>query len=184
MEQINKIIFLDIDGVINHTAWYNWVRQHPEFLKDGGHKNIDPKSVEKIINICNQANAYIILSSSWRWHNFEQTIKKLSSIRDLRPILDRMVGVTLRTDERERGKEIKYFLNDCRKNHFNSEFNTWNPLIKSKIKISNFPKFVILDDDNFDILEEQLPFFIHVNDKVGITDEDIDKAVKILNESD
>ena len=180
---IDKLIFLDIDGVINHTAWFNWAHQHPEFLKEGGHKNIDPNAVQKIIQICEQTNAGIVMSSSWRWGNFEQTVKKLSGIRDLRPILDKMVGVTVRTNERFRGQEIKYFLNDCRKNHFNSEFDTWHPRVKPKVKITNFPKFVILDDDS-DMLEEQLPFFIHINDEVGITDEDVKKAVKILNEGD
>lgn len=180
---IDKIIFLDVDGVINHTTWFNWAHQHPEFLKDGGHKNIDPNSVRKIVQICEETGAGIVMSSSWRWNNFEQTIKKLYGIRDLRPILDRMIGVTVRTEERFRGEEIKYFLNDCRKNHFNNEFNTWNPLVKPKIKISNSPKYVILDDD-CDMLEEQLQFFIHINDDIGISDEDVKNAIKILNGTD
>ena len=34
MKQIDKIIFLDVDGVLNHNAWYKWIMSHPEFLKE------------------------------------------------------------------------------------------------------------------------------------------------------
>lgn len=178
---IDKLIFLDVDGVINHTKWFNWAHKHPEFLKAGGHRNIDPDAVKKIIEICEQTDAWIVMSSSWRLWTLEGTFKNLNGIRDLRPILNRMCGITPRTEDRNRGQEIKYFLNSCRKNHFLSDFG--HPLSDARFKITNFPKFVILDDDT-DMLDEQLPFFIHVNDEVGITDEDVKKAVKILNRAD
>ena len=178
---IDKLIFLDVDGVLNSDEFARWCHEHPEFKKNGGYHQISPTLVGRVIKICEATGAKIVLSSSWRLWNFEQTVKNLSSKRDLRPILDNMVGITQRTEDRWRGQEIKYFLNDCRKNHFNSVTEGWNPLIRPTERITNFPKFVIIDDDA-DMLEEQLPFFIQTDFITGITDEDVEKAIKILNE--
>lgn len=175
---VDRIIFLDVDGVINHTAWYNWVIKHPEFLKEGGHKNIDPRSVERIIKICDEAKASIVLSSSWRLWEFYQTIKNLNRIRDIRPILERMVGITERTEERFRGKEIDSFLKRCQTKSFMTD--NGNNLVKSGIEFNVNPSYVILDDDN-DMLDFQLSRFIYVNDEVGVTHKDVDTAIKILN---
>lgn len=174
---VHKIIFLDVDGVINHCDWYDWIHDHKEFLKAGGHDSIDPKAVDKIIQICIETNAYIVMSSSWRYWSLGHTKKKLAHIRDLRPILDRLVGVTPRTDKRNRGEEIKYFLNACRKNNFFTVDG--DMLSEDRFKIDREPKYVILDDDT-DMLPEQMDKFIHVDDRHGISDVDVDKAVEIL----
>lgn len=178
--KISKIIFLDIDGVLNHNAWYKWVISHPEFLKEGGNKDIDPRSVERIIKICDETGARIVMSSSWRLWEFYQTLKNLNRIRDLRPILDYMIGITERSEDRLRGQEIKYFLNSCIKGNFMT-VSGYN-LKKADVEISQFPKYIILDDDT-DMLEEQQPFFLHIDDRVGISIKDVEKAIKILNES-
>lgn len=177
MEKIEKIIFLDIDGVLNHNKWFDWAHQHPEFMKEGGHKNIDPTSVNKIIELCNITDAGIVMSSSWRYWSLGNTIKKLSSIRDLRPILDRLIGITPRTDIRFRGEEIKKFLDCCKNQNFYTE--TGDQLSDGRFKISENPKYVIFDDDN-DMLDEQLDYFIQTDDRIGITDDDVKNAIKIL----
>lgn len=178
--KISKIIFLDVDGVLNHNSWYKWVMSHPEFLKEGGDKNIDPRSVERIVKICDETGARIVMSSSWRLWEFNQTLKNLNRIRDLRPILDYMVGITERTEDRFRGQEIKYFLNNCRKGNFITANR--NNLKKADVEFVQFPKYIILDDDT-DMLEEQESVFLHIDDRVGITHKDVEKAIKILNES-
>lgn len=179
MIKINKIIFLDVDGVLNHNAWFNWVHNHSEFLKEGGHRHIDPRSVERIIEICDKTGAGIVMSSSWRLWEFYQTIKNLNRIRDLRPILERLVGITERTEDRFRGKEIADFLERCKSGDFMTKLG-YN-LKKADIEFSKNPKYLILDDDN-DMLDEQLDYFIHTDDRVGISIKDIEKSIKILNE--
>lgn len=179
MKDINKIIFLDFDGVINSTAYYTWVHEHPEFLKAGGHRHIDPDSVKKVIELCDKTGASIVISSSWRLMSLEQTLKNLNGIRDLRPILERTVGITPRTDSRERGLEIKYFLNACRKQNFIT-FTGYVLADRKSCKFDFYPEYLILDDDT-DILEEQYDRFIHINNAVGITDRNILEGVKILN---
>ena len=39
--------------------------------------------------------------------------------------------------------------------------------------------YVILDDDR-DMFESQLPYFVHINNETGITENDYKKALKIL----
>ena len=186
---IDKLIFLDVDGVINHTSWYRWIKSHPDFLKEGGHRNIDPKSVDRIIKICDEANAYIVMSSSWRLWDFEQTLDNLNRIRDLRPILDRMVGITPRTEERNRGKEIQFFLNACETElsypGYDLRFivHPGYYLKRKGIFVNPHPKYIILDDE-LDMLDNQQQYFIHINDDVGITHKDVENAIKMLNGTD
>jgi len=103
----------------------------------------------------------------------------LNRYRDLRPILKFLVGITPRTDERFRGKEIKYFLTKCKEQYFYTEYG--EQLSDERYQFYQTPKYVIIDDDT-DMLEEQLPYFIHTDFLYGIRDIDVEKAIKILNE--
>ena len=178
---IDKIIFLDVDGVLNSDEFSRWCVAHKEFMKEGGHHHISPWLVEKVIKICDETGASIVMSSSWRLWSVDQTLKNLASKRDLRPVLDRLVGITPRTDERYRGAEIKYFLDCCKNNYFYTK--SGEQLSNGKYTFSKNPKYVIIDDDD-DMLDEQLPFFVHTDFLVGITDDDVKEAIKILNNTD
>ena len=59
-----KVIFLDIDGVLNYTQWYVSDR-NPGNL-NGEEGDIDPLCAERINNICQVTDAKIVLSSDWR----------------------------------------------------------------------------------------------------------------------
>jgi len=179
MQKIDKIIFLDVDGVINSNDWAEWCYHNIDFCKNGGSNLISPSLVEKVINICNNTGAKIVLSSSWRHWSLGKTIKDLNRYRDLRPILKFLVGITPRTDERFRGKEIKYFLTKCKEQYFYTEYG--EQLSDERYQFYQTPKYVIIDDDT-DMLEEQLPYFIHTDFLYGIRDIDVEKAIKILNE--
>ncbi len=178
---IDKIIFLDVDGVINSDQFTRWCRDNKEFLKEGGSNHISPWLVKKVLNICEATGASIVMSSSWRLWSLGQTLKNLSSKRDLRPILEKLVGITQRTDDRFRGQEIKNFLECCKKGYFYTDIG--EQLSDERYTFSKEPKYVIIDDDN-DMLDEQLPFFVQTDFLVGITDEDVNKAIKILNGAD
>ena len=62
---MNKYLFLDIDGVLNHDEW---------FESDAYRKNqtnwkvsmFDPKCVERVNTILQQTGAQLVVSSSWR----------------------------------------------------------------------------------------------------------------------
>lgn len=50
-----KIIFLDVDGVLNYMSYRN-----------KSTANIDPSKVEMLAYICAQTNAKVVITSSWR----------------------------------------------------------------------------------------------------------------------
>ena len=50
-----KIIFLDVDGVLNYMSYRN-----------KSTANIDPSKVEMLAYICTQTNAKVVITSSWR----------------------------------------------------------------------------------------------------------------------
>lgn len=65
VESCAKVIFLDIDGVLNST----------EFLPmtlclgwEGWKENIDPDRVSKLNTLVGRTQATVVLSSTWRFH--------------------------------------------------------------------------------------------------------------------
>jgi hypothetical protein len=73
-----KVIFLDIDGVLNSERLMN--RRLSEGLKydcdEELYHNIDEIEVERLANFCKEYNVKIVLSSSWRCWNLEETIEE------------------------------------------------------------------------------------------------------------
>ena len=59
---MQKIIFLDIDGVL----------ATPEYLKDGEWA-LNPVKQNILKSIIDETDAKIVLSSSWRLHTLEET---------------------------------------------------------------------------------------------------------------
>ena len=50
-----KIIFLDVDGVLNYRDYIN-----------DATNDIDPSKVQMIADLCNKTNAKVVITSSWR----------------------------------------------------------------------------------------------------------------------
>lgn len=55
-----KVIFLDIDGVLNSMDWFEKTKNSK------GHREIDPQKVEFLKEIVDETNSKIVLSSTWR----------------------------------------------------------------------------------------------------------------------
>lgn len=52
---VEKIIFLDVDGVLNYMSYRN-----------ANTANIDPSKVEMLSHICIKTQAKVVITSSWR----------------------------------------------------------------------------------------------------------------------
>ena len=152
-----KIIFLDIDGVLNHSR----------FLKERAPScvmGISDELVLKLKQIVGKTDAKIVLISTWKdiWEKDENLceedalyLNKKLKMQDLF-VHDK----TLNEFVKDRGLGIhEYLLNN------------------------NVENFVILDDyDNEDFEKYDLKRnFIKVNRRTGLSDDDVEKAVKILN---
>ena len=111
-----KVIFLDIDGVLNSEKFAKYCYENPEFVENGGSNWVDPYSVLWVLQLCKELDLKIVLSSSWRLWDLNSTIDELNKYRDLKPLIPYLVGVTPRnTDDRiweDRGDEIRYYLDN------------------------------------------------------------------------
>lgn len=167
-----KLIFLDIDGVLNSELYARRFFDEKLYKKDPQVSNlVDSNAVQLVLKIIKETNAKLIISSSWRSLTYKHTIEDFKQFKDLSPLLPFIYGVTPPTRNAHRGEEIKYFLNFIRKQDFREYF---------KEPISNNYNYVILDDDS-DMLEEQLPNFVKVTYWDGITEKEVEKCINILN---
>lgn len=165
-----KIIFADIDGVFNHEEWYNRTR--------GEKGNFDPEVV-KLFNQLKDIGAEVVVSSSWG----EDGVKQLKNVGLELPILGTTEKLHYRQEWACRGNEIDKWLTD----HFGG-MGTKYGLNGEGVPYHRNPgskdyEYVIFDDDT-DMLFGQKDNFIHVSRWVGATQDDIDRARKILNRED
>lgn len=154
-----KVIFLDFDGVIT-TGASKW--------------RLDTDKMLLVKRICDETSAKIVISSSWRRFTLEDTFNMLSeyeqSGKEVPFILkDYVVGITNRMYAFKEGNvHIHYGLpRGCEISRYLTEHK-------------DISKYVILDDDA-DMLLEQAPYFINTNWGLGINEQDVEKAIEILN---
>lgn len=168
-----KIIFLDIDGVLNSTRFSDeHYRQtgEPLFMYDC----LDPDAVDKMTEyLKNHPNVRLVIDSSWRSGEYKEDIEFFSR-KGTAPLVPFIVGVTGRDPDGNRGYEINHFLQ-----YHNEERFNW--LQGAPFEIL---EYVVVDDEDFDIAENLLNDFVHVNGDVGLTDEDYKKINEILKEED
>lgn len=144
---MRKIIFLDIDGVLNDRE--TLTKKYP----GSGIMGIDPYKVLLLSRIVEATGAEIVLSSSWRHGHYEELKKSLAI-----PIIDR----TGNCCEGIRGVEIHEWLGDNIKG-FSSTYE------------GDF-KIAILDDDS-DMLLWQKPHFFQTSFMDGGLNEIITERV-------
>lgn len=170
-----KIIFLDIDGVLNSgrsVIAYNYKQKiyEAEQPKDPYWKKftkctIDEVSVGLLNRVLKEFNAHIVLSSTHRQH-FPDDDLKLARICDYLSFLGveghRCIGYTERFNM-IRGGEIKHWID----NH--PEYN--------------MEHMVILDDSS-DFLPEQMEFHVHCKGGHGITEENYFQMCKLFGRED
>lgn len=161
----NKIIFLDIDGVLN--VYGEGVDKFgPTF-----HKHLE----ENLRTIIEKTGADIVISSTWRFDGIE----RMQNMWLYRNLPGKIVGITPDCaivvskgieefyDKVERGHEIQLYINE-----------------------NNVDSYCIIDDDS-DMLNSQLPFFVKTSGNIshsdyvdigyGLTKECALQAIKILN---
>jgi hypothetical protein len=102
---VDKIIFLDFDGVI--TTYKSSFR-------------LDPDKLTLLGKIIEATGCGLVISSTWRSYDVQSTIEELSDNMNYYnngiafPFCDRIVGVTDRIDPAKRGLEIAKWIKDHR----------------------------------------------------------------------
>lgn len=160
-DQIEKVVFLDVDGVLNDSA--------------NGPK-IDETMVERLARIVNNTGAALILSSSWRWCYIRcmdaDHPERNDDIEMLVELLDRY-GMRIEGT-------TPIFFNGPYGRPF--EVRTW---LQRRARVK---RFVILDDESFWQWNWLSDYSICTEHQVGkrkyecgLTEEDVPKAIAIMN---
>lgn len=153
-----KVIFLDFDGVLTNI-YSRWT--------------LLPKKCDLLGQILDATDAKIVISSSWRRNNLEDTIDFLTNIERNSylngypfPFIDKVIDQTDKSNE----SELRFSNHECRGNFIQKWLNE-HP------DVSNY---VILDDDD-DMLECQQAHFVMTSWDRGLNENDVKLAIKILN---
>ena len=156
-----KVIFLDFDGVITT----------PE-----SKYTLCPKKMALLKEIVDATDARIVISSSWRRTNLQETISHITDknnpfVKENPFILaGKVVGITHR---------MFGFIHPNKDRHCKIprgvEINAW--VFEHEMDIESY---VILDDDD-DMLYIQRDRFVHTDGWHGLTKADVAKAIDILN---
>ena len=156
-KKCRKILFLDIDGVLAST----------DFLSKYGGKFIDKEKVA-LLNKLKPYDVEVVISSSWGYN--EDTVKELTECGLELPIIG---GIEhFHKDWLCRGAEIAKWLDDT--------FGDYDVFTGEVYSYTDEDcEYVILDDD-VDMLMCQKDNFVNVSRKTGITEEDIEKIINIL----
>ena len=168
IEKSEKIIFLDIDGVLNSskTLELSLKNEEPEIMRYLPH----PLHLAPLKKIIDATGAKCVISSTWRIgcskSNMFTMLFASLGFPDIWVIDTTPVCSSCRGDEIQEWLGLRQRMLDNNSQEF---CENWNIL-----PIGNF---VILDDDS-DMLPEQRNNFVHVHD--GLTDEDAEKAINIL----
>lgn len=147
-----KVLFLDIDGVLNtdRQHWHcqmNGITPVDEF----GYE-FDHKAVVNLATILEETDAEIVISSSWKFLGL-QTLQKMWKDRNLpSTILD------ITPDGKSKGSEIDEWLME---------------------REAQVIRYAIIDDEN-DMLTKQQKHFVQTNSQFGITCKDAERVITII----
>lgn len=166
---MTKYLFLDIDGVLNHDVWFTSLAYRNN-QNNWRISMFDPICVERVNKILKETGAKLVVSSSWRDMTDLPEIFTgigLPAEFDVTPYCDVIFNLNpirdIFSDDEDvrywRGSEIKWWLDHNAKEEYT---------------------YCILDDD-CDMLEEQLEYFVCTSNPEGLTDKLTVKAIEILN---
>lgn len=150
-----KIIFLDIDGVLNGHGYNELAGSTP----------ILPRCVAHLNRIIAETGASVVISSAWRYmvHGGSMTLAGFAYLLKTHQVEQlRVVGLTCRDEEIvSRGIQIAMWIIDHR---------------------AEVESFVVLDDapDDMDFAPV-VARLVRCESMVGLTDRDADKAIAMLS---
>ena len=158
-----KIIFLDIDGVLNcESAYLNGECQYQEWIWEDGRKDhyqrFCVRSKELLNKLIDETGAKIVISSTWR----HSGIEFMRKVWEMEEMSGEIIGITPSMRAKgyniPRGMEIQYYLeNDLKFHHIN-----WDLTIQQEyMDRSGIENYIIIDDDS-DMLYNQRNHFVHV----------------------
>ena len=164
---MKKIIFLDFDGVLNTEHYQGLLRYQGEPWQDEHGAFFDPNAVKQLRRIIDATGADIVIESSWKYLGLD-AMKELWKVRNLP---GRVIDITPSSVSDEYLlKNLDTTMIHCK----GMEIASWLSEQAEDIR------YAIIDDE-YVILDSQLPHFILTNPYEGITEEQTNRAISILN---
>ena len=169
---MKKIIFLDFDGVLNTEHNQNMLLYKGKAWKDKHGAFFDLKAAAELNRIVEETKADIVIESSWKYLGLE-AMRQMWRDRN-------MPGNVI--DVTPSSASNNWLLN-ANLDEMNPAHTQWKGVeIASWIaeNLHDEDRYVIIDDE-YVILDSQLPHFILTNPYDGIIPELADRAIKLLN---
>lgn len=160
---MQKLIFLDIDGVLNvfssiyleeNDIWVCPETGDAELPLLYGDQPLNSRCLKNLQTLVDNTRADIVISSSWR---ILYPVSSLSKMFKEAGLKINIIGQTRNLPNCIRGEEVRAYLDNI--NHKN---------------------YVILDDST-DFYNWQKPYFVNTDPGFGLSEMDVTKATEILN---
>lgn len=151
----NKILFLDFDGVLNTEHYQCLLQYQGKPWQDEHGAFFDPNAVKQLKRIIDATDADIVVESSWKYLGLE-AMQEMWAVRNLP---GRVIDITPSSVGDDKGVEIASWLSE----HATQDTH-----------------YVIIDDE-YVILDSQSSHFVLTNPYEGITEEQADRAISMLN---
>lgn len=166
-----KVIFLDIDGVLNSELTAE--KMMAEGKTEANYDFIDEEKQNKLIKFLEKYCIKLVISSSWRIDGYKETCEYFKKTLSA-PLIPYIIGVTPRSKSGFRGNEIDFFLHANRVKH-----EDFKHLMKDDkyIKIS---EYCIIDDDSDMTDEQKKHHFVHTSWYDGLCDKHYPEIMRIL----
>lgn len=164
-----KVIFLDIDGVLNVDL----------VERDEYGRLFHTHFVENLSRIVRETDAKIVISSAWRMSGLDV----MREMWQKRGLAGEVIGITPYITTHELKELEESTGSDWLARGW--EIAEWLKLTKDEIQVD---KYVILDDDT-DMLDSQLPYYLQCSELkdpdavhgYGLTKRIAERAIEILN---
>ena len=166
-----KVIFLDIDGVLNTERYIVEAIENDMPVHDKYGHIFDYKSIEVLRNIIKESDAKIIISSTWRYSG----IREMKEMWRQRKLPGEVIDITFARDTSKLEEQKKLF-----KELYNEDIYNRTRGQEIDIYLKTHPevkKYVILDDDS-DMLDDQN--FVKIDCYNGLEEKYINEILKYL----
>ena len=168
---MNKIIFLDFDGVLNTEYYQELLQFQSKPWQDEYGAFFDPNVVKQLKRIIDTTGADIVIESSWKYLG----LNAMRELWEVRNLPGKIIDITPSSVSDEYLLKADLDDLDTSKLHCKGmEIASWLSEQEEDIR------YVIIDDE-YVILDSRLPHFILTNPYEGITEEQANKAILILN---
>lgn len=174
-----KVIFLDIDGVLNSTTWAakhgygGWMDRTEEFTR----QNVlwDPDCVERLRRIVEATAAKIVISSTWRENFNHQDFLRMFALYGWQPDI---IGATSfkKSLPNPWSMDSDYLGMHGNGPNRDTEIQQWVDKQADELGVTHW---VALDDDP-SIMHLPSANTVLTNEHYGLEDQDVDKAIKRL----